>query len=219
MLTTKLFSISKLAAEAERYKTFLSTQEIEKSQRMLDQEKGLYYITCRGKLRELLSRVLDKEPEHIIFSYNKYGKPYLEGSSLFFNCSHSRDAFAVCLSDEFNIGVDIEFINLQRNIGRLTMKVFSPEETLLYNRYKSSEEKSMYFYKLWTIKEAITKEHGTGIIASLNTISPHSKTTKKNSQYVWNDLYIHHKNIDGYSLALASKDQRPNQEFFDLTFL
>jgi 4'-phosphopantetheinyl transferase len=215
MLHTTLYSISELSNEVQRYLTFLSPQEIEKSQRIINEEKAIDYVTCRGKLREELSHYLKIDPDKINFSHNKYGKPYIADSSLYFNCSHSRDALAICISRNIDLGIDIESINLTRNVGRLIAKVFSPEETLFYNELKTSDEKSLYFYKVWTIKEAITKEQGTGIIASLNSISPRFIS---DSLYISDELYIHHKYINEYSLALASKDQRPNPEFEKLIF-
>lgn len=215
MISIELHYISSLNQEAKKYKAFLSKEEIEKTNRILCKEKSLNYMACKGKLREVLSTNLGMPPEDISFLYNEYGKPFIQGTPLHFNCSHSFNAFAICISSDYDIGIDIEHTNLNRNINRLVSKVLSQKEMKLFEKLKTAQEKSLFFYKLWTLKESITKENGTGIIASLNSISP---IEVSESLYSWEHLSIHHKYINEYSLALAQKGEFSQDYFKNLEF-
>lgn len=204
MLKTHLYSISKLVKEVDRFKTFLSSDELEKSERMLDRDKGLAYASCRGLLREVLSHELKIAPEDIEFLYNQYGKPLIKNEEIHFNCSHSKDALLISLDKNYSCGVDIEFVNFNRKVDKLLSKVLSNREIKLYQNINDSQEKILFFYKIWTIKEAITKERGTGIIASLSNIDP---KPINDHCYQYEDLFICNKNLPEYTLSLATKDK------------
>lgn len=82
------------------------------------------------------------------FIKNEYGKPYLEGFSLFFSLSHSGTMTAIAVHDR-EIGLDIEqkrakkVENIQRNL--------------------TNAEKNEDFFKVWTAKEAYVKFRGVSL--------------------------------------------------------
>src|SRR5690349_19092010 len=83
----------------------LSSDERERaSQFHFDRDRNRY-IAGRSVLRRLIARYEDKRPEAIHFSYNTYGKPSLDGSSLRFNASHSADLALFAFTRQRQIGV------------------------------------------------------------------------------------------------------------------
>lgn len=91
--------------------------------------------------------------------YNEYNKPYLKEKNIFFNISHSKDLIAIIVDDK-ECGIDIEYIDYNKNIDKLINKVLSQSEIKKYNKRIN---KHNYFYKLWTKKETYYKKIGTGI--------------------------------------------------------
>ena len=122
--------------------------------------------------------------------YNEYKKPYLKDNPLYFNISHSNQLIAIIVSDK-ECGIDIEYIDETRNLAKISRKVLSPNELLLYNL---SIRKHKYFYKQWTKKEAYYKQIGTGI--KYNKISENIDQRKIRSY-----IYIDKETKDKYYIS------------------
>lgn len=76
--------------------------------------------------RALLSRLFSPLPEII---YGEQGKPLFSGSTeWWFNLSHSGDDIALVLSDEGEVGCDLEVIRQRDNWRALANAVFSNAE-------------------------------------------------------------------------------------------
>ena len=93
-------------------------------------------------------------------TYNEFGKPYLK--DIYFSISHSHNMIALIISNE-ECGIDIEYIDKDRNYDLLSKKILSDNE---YDIYINELQKEEYFITCWTKKEAFLKSLGTGIIKS-----------------------------------------------------
>lgn len=92
------------------------------------------------------------------------GKPFLTGSDLYFNLSHSGN-YAACVVSDMPLGVDAE---LEKPLHELLVKrLFSERETALL---ALSEEKNSVFTQIWTEKESFCKAAGMGISSELKQI-------------------------------------------------
>ena len=85
----------------------------------------------------------------IDFNYNKYGKPYYEGTKqkLNFNFSHSNDYFVFAFSQK-PIGVDIQNYQSSLDFKKILMRYFNENQ-----KCKNENE----FFTLWSSREAIVK--------------------------------------------------------------
>lgn len=115
--------------------------------------------------------------------YNEFGKPYLD--NIYFNISHSCNFIVVIISNDI-CGIDIEYIDKDRNYDLLSTKILSNNE---YDIYIKSERKEEYFITCWTKKEAYFKGIGTGLIKSkLNELDKDIYSVKiidsKNKEYI-----------------------------------
>ena len=90
------------------------------------------------------------------------GKPYFSGNTDYsFSITHSGELSAAALTtDASEIGVDIERIEANRDIRKISERFFTPTERELLecSDYDRSE-----FYKIWTAKEARAKRGGEGL--------------------------------------------------------
>lgn len=107
--------------------------------------------------RVLLSRALSPLPEMV---YGEQGKPaFSAGTPLWFNLSHSGDTIALLLSDEGEVGCDIEVIRPRDNWRSLANAVFSLGEHAEMEAERP-ERQLAAFWRIWTRKEAIVKQRG-----------------------------------------------------------
>lgn len=89
-----------------------------------------------------------------------HGKPYIEGSGMRFNVSHSGGRIAVALADA-EVGVDIERI---RPINpRVAERYFTAAENQYIALAGNSAETQRRFFEIWTAKEAYLKLYGVGL--------------------------------------------------------
>ena len=109
--------------------------------------------------RALLARALSPAPvPEIIFG--EQGKPaFVDARPYWFNLSHSGDDIALLLSDEGEVGCDIEVIRPRDNWQALANAVFSLAEHDELER-EAPEAKLSAFWRIWTRKEAIVKQRG-----------------------------------------------------------
>ena len=105
--------------------------------------------------RVLLAQAVSPLPEII---YAEHGKPGFSGETgLWFNLSHSGDDIALLLSDEGEVGCDIEVIRPRPNWRRLANAVFSLGEHAEVEA-EHPERQLDAFWRIWTRKEAMVKQ-------------------------------------------------------------
>lgn len=109
--------------------------------------------------RTLLARALSPSPlPDIVFG--EQGKPaFVDAHPCWFNLSHSGDDIALLLSNEGEVGCDIEVIRPRDNWQALANAVFSVAEHDELER-EAPEAKLSAFWRIWTRKEAIVKQRG-----------------------------------------------------------
>ncbi|MDR0982848.1 MAG: 4'-phosphopantetheinyl transferase superfamily protein [Culturomica sp.] len=95
---------------------------------------------------------------------NEHGKPYLSYSDdFFFNISHSGD-YIVCTVSDTEVGIDVQ--KLRKFSETIALRYFHPNEAKML---ETLEDKSDYFFTLWTAKEAYLKYLGSGLSGGLNS--------------------------------------------------
>lgn len=113
----------------------------------------------------LLNELLDNfniDINQLSFSSN--GKPLIEDG--YISISHSEEYIAVSYS-KINHGIDIQFFKEIENKEGIIKKYFNN----YYSKYMeiSNEEKDELFFKLWSIKECVTKKEDGNIFSDLNS--------------------------------------------------
>jgi 4'-phosphopantetheinyl transferase len=120
---------------------------------------AVYLLLCEGLCQEYGVK------EKPVFEYGEYGKPFLSGyPEIHFNMSHCREA-AICVLSDKPVGVDVESIGrYKESLARYTMNDVEME------RIELSENPDVEFIRLWTMKEAVLKQVGTGITDNLKSV-------------------------------------------------
>lgn len=158
-------SICQPANVVEQLFSLLSGDEKSRTSRYYFEYLQRSFVVARGVLRLLLSRYVDLQPEQIVFTYLKAGKPQLSGeysNKVSFNLSHSNELVLYAFGLRRNLGIDIEFMRPIDDLERIAEQNFSLHETAELKTL-SSDKMVEGFFNCWTRKEAYIKAIGDGI--------------------------------------------------------
>jgi 4'-phosphopantetheinyl transferase len=154
-----------------RYEQLLDTDEQERYRRFKFDRDRKEYLVAHALLRQSLSQCAPVAPAAWRFQRNTYGRPEIRvgtgDSRLRFNLSHTRGLSACAVTQDFDIGIDVEWRNRQVNPEELMDLVFSPAEAKAL-RSLPLPDQSQRFFVLWTLKEAYIKARGMGLALPLD---------------------------------------------------
>lgn len=130
------------------------------SLRVLAPENGRRASWIAGRVLLLRAFNLATLPEII---YGENGKPAFQGDvPLWFNISHSGDNIAVLVSDQGDVGCDIEILRPRRNWLRIAQAMFSSGEQAELMSATEANQLTV-FWQIWTRKEALLKFAGQSV--------------------------------------------------------
>ena len=94
---------------------------------------------------------------------DEMGKPYgeTEEQHIYLSISHSADYIICALSEDRDLGIDLEPAERKVHEG-LKSRIFHPQE--------EEQIRSMDLIRVWTIKEALVKLYGRGLRTNLNDL-------------------------------------------------
>lgn len=171
--------------DLKKNRLLLSQTEIEKAKKYRFVEHENSYITRRAILRYILSLYLEVPPKEIEIELGQYGKPYLKKTrrNLHFNMSHSKGLVYYVVTKIGSVGIDIEFIDKEKDVDNLAQLVLHEKELKLYEQMPE-EKRIRLFYDYWSQKEAIVKAIGVGLSQPLKSIQMIEPIKSSNFQVV-----------------------------------
>ena len=114
----------------------------------------------------MLRRELGCSNEHLAFRTSEHGKPYAivrgRPAPISFNVSHSGTHGLIALAPGGQVGVDVEMRVPHPNLDELIVAVFGRNEQRELAEARGPERLDLFF-RLWTMKEALSKAHGMGL--------------------------------------------------------
>ncbi len=133
------------------------------------------YAATRGLLRRLLGDALGLAPAAVDLSYGPHGKPTLAHASLLrFNISHSEGWALFALTNDRDIGIDLESADRlpsdPAKLSGLAARVLSARELTAWEDLADHEKQRRAFLRAWTRKEAYAKATGRGIFDALGEV-------------------------------------------------
>lgn len=163
---------SELVSEYENLRNCLSRDELSRAERFYFEEDKFTFVMSHALIRLIISKQLAIRLSDLSFEISDYGKPYLLGNAVYFNLTHTRDAFALVLSRDFPVGIDMESSDRNIDLESIIKTYFSRNENDFILKDKSFTRDR--FFLLWTRKEALLKAIGTGLLENLHNIEVHS---------------------------------------------
>ena len=118
-----------------------------------------YLLLCEGLRQEY------GITERPVFDYGEHGKPIIVGHpDIHFNVSHCREG-VICVVSDRPVGVDIESIReYKESLVRYTMNDCEVQQI------EQAEHPEVEFIRLWTMKEAVLKLSGKGIVDNMKGV-------------------------------------------------
>ena len=146
----------------------LSAPECEKAARLHRTSDRCSSIAARGALRVLLAHYTGIKASEIAFCYSETGKPYVDGTEVEFNVSHSGEWVVLAFGRDRSIGIDIEQIKRAMDVTAIAARYFSLQES---DWVEKSDDPHALFFQLWARKEAYVKACGSTLFTELKRIS------------------------------------------------
>ncbi len=150
----------------------LSEEERRRAGRFYFARDSRRFTAARASLRLILGQYLDLAPACLEFAHSASGKPYLRGTTLRFNISHSADMALVAVADGREVGVDVERVRPRPDMQRIAERVFSARE-IAELQAAPAEAQTEVFFRLWTQTEARLKASGEGLGDARHMVHDH----------------------------------------------
>jgi 4'-phosphopantetheinyl transferase len=159
-------SLTRTPFELQSLLSLLAPDEISRAQRFHFERDRASFIVARAALRTILAAYLKLNPAQLQFSYSAHGKPALNdveaSDGLRFNLSHSHALALYAVTNNREIGVDIEYIRADFANEEIAERFFSNTEIAIL-RALPADERTASFFNCWTRKEAYIKARGEGL--------------------------------------------------------
>lgn len=141
----------------------LSAEEHERAGQLRGATVASRYRCARGWLRHLLGRYLDSDAGSIVLRGGTNGKPRLHPESwLRFNVSHSDGLVVVAVARDREVGVDIERIRADIDVGAVARRFLTVRQRGELASLADGA-RTQAFFALWTRNEAYLKGLGVGL--------------------------------------------------------
>lgn len=160
-------SLTASATELQQLVGLLSAAERERASRRLPEVRRRA-VTSRGRLRQLLGRLLEVPAAEVELATGPQGKPTLAGSFhglLEFNVSHSGDEGLIAVTRAGPVGIDLEVAKSTQTAdwARLMAGTIFAQDELVRWQQLPEPRLAAAVLDSWVAKEAFFKAIGTGI--------------------------------------------------------
>ena len=141
------------------------SSEMARWRRFLNADSRREFVLCRAALRDILCARLDCGNRELSFHETESGKPVacLRGkpAPVNFNITHSGRHGLIAVVPEGRVGIDVEDRSTPRDIDGVASLTFTPAERAELAA-ADGVRKTKFFYRIWTMKEALIKALGVG---------------------------------------------------------
>lgn len=165
----------------------LSRSEFDRAKKFHFERDRNQFIAAHGILRQILAFYLGEKPGDLTFENTSLGKPFLvthnDHHLLSFNLSHSGSLALYAITQNRNVGIDIENVRDHLSIDEIALRFFSQNEIKFLNEVSDKQEK---FFQLWTRKEAFMKTNGKGFSLAMNKFDVSSQKGNE-----WSPIQYH----------------------------
>lgn len=157
-----------------RLEALLDDGERERARRFHFERDRLSYIAGHALARGLLSAWAGGEPVAWRFAAGSHGKPEVQSPvtapRLRVNLSHTRGLAAAAVTEDRDIGVDVEWLDRRPASADLARRYFAAAECAQLEAVPP-ERTNETFLAFWTLKESYIKAIGKGLSQALDSFA------------------------------------------------
>ena len=157
--------------EAAKLEQLLSPEERARADRFLMHRHRHDFIVGRGRLRELLGRILGSHPTELPLAVGPTGKPMLagpDGGEMRFNVAHSGGLALYGITLGHEIGIDLQQVDETVAWEDIAARFFAPAEHRALTAIPPSLRRAAFF-DCWARKEAVIKATAEGLRRRLSS--------------------------------------------------
>ena len=162
-----VLALDPLPGKLAEFASLLDRREKERAARFHFERDRTRFVAAHGALRVILGGYLACDPRVIPFEHAPRGKPFVPGSEVRFNLSHSGSVGLVALVAGAEVGCDVEKVSERVPIDELAARFFSASEREALASLPGPERRTAFF-ACWTQKEAFVKARGEGLTLPLD---------------------------------------------------
>jgi 4'-phosphopantetheinyl transferase len=161
------FDLKASPACLEQCRQTLCGVERARAARFVHAASGEDFVVAHGVLRHLLGRYTGTAASDLKFSAGANGKPALNGPGragevISFNLSHSQGRALIAVSDQREVGIDLEKIKPGVKALAIARRYFASTELAAIETAPASLQAGTFF-RYWVAKEALLKGAGIGL--------------------------------------------------------
>jgi 4'-phosphopantetheinyl transferase len=156
--------LARSAVDVKGMERMLSEPELARAARFGRPELRDRYVVGRATLRSILAALLGSEASRVAIARGARGRPFVQGSAIDFNVSHTRGTALFGVARSGRIGVDVEHRDRELNVEGVARKFMSPAEQAKLGTLVGDARRQALL-RLWTCKEAMSKATGDALSA------------------------------------------------------
>ena len=139
------------------------TEEQSRAQRFRFDKHARRFRAAHAAMRQIMAAQLGVDAHSLRWRTGPHNKPHLlDHPGWYFNLSHSGDWALLGMSSTAQMGVDIECRRDMRDMAGIVRHQFSATEQATYQQLPEMDQ-SVWFYRVWSRKEACLKALGSGM--------------------------------------------------------
>jgi 4'-phosphopantetheinyl transferase len=150
----------------DRLRDLLSPEEAARAERFRFPADRRRFLVAHAALRSILAASVGADPRQLALAAADGGKLFLAGPAgagpVRFNLSHSGDLALVAVSQDREVGVDLEDQHGARDFEGIAGRYFSEVERRALERMAPDQRRAA-FLRGWVLKEAYLKACGDGL--------------------------------------------------------
>jgi 4'-phosphopantetheinyl transferase len=190
----------------------LDAEETERLAQLTVREARDTFTTSRVVQRLLGARYLNLPAAEVRINRDcqycagNHGRPYWVGGKVEYSISHTGDWLLAAVAGAGLVGVDVESIALDRDVGRLASVTLTEAEKVRFAQLPE-RMRARWFVRTWTRKEAAMKLVGLGLAVPPGQLDVAGRVLSVGSVPRWPDMEIFLHDLPappGHAAALAS---------------
>lgn len=151
----------------------LEMWEEERLRRLRRTEDQGRFAVAHILVRVLLSALRPVPPTDWRLAQTPNGRPFVSSprtdTVVHFNLSHTAGLVGCAATTGVPVGFDVEAVDRRFQVERLARRILSPAEYSL-GREDAGPWSPRWFFRYWTLKEALVKAAGVGLRVSLRSV-------------------------------------------------
>lgn len=176
-------------------------------------ERQRQRLVVKNVILQCIKFVSEQPNNNFEIAAEPSGRPIVVGRpDIFVSVSHTKTSLACAASMAGPMGIDLETARAGRAFDAMAAFAFGPAEV-----YRAAEEGPGGFYRIWTLREAISKAEGLGL-AQVTDRQDRVDTGPAIGNWRWQDWHLTHR-IPSRGMHVALAVRAPQIETIEWCFL